>query len=282
MVQKVLSVKVYPEDYQWFKELANDFKTQADAFKTLRQVYQNQTGIPVEQASDNRYTQSVCVGHQLPVDWELRDPLVEKIEGRKWYVFPNDQVVATKQKSANGSKSWLEVAVEFSEEVWKDAKSDRRFKYHPVTTLKQVLAEYQDKLAKTQHPAIAEALDKGWVFQDWHWGLEQIIREAEDYLLIVNQSEPIQVEEVYHSVCDDKEDPLALTMNALVDRLAPKHLDLSTAKTDRGKANTLRDLPATLAKIRNNNISQWTSERDPEGYSWRPTDEARATWVVTQ
>lgn len=73
-----------------------------------------------------------------------------------------------------------------------------------------------------------------------------------------------------------------LSIAELADRLAQKHIELSTAKTDRGRVNTLRDLPATLAKIKAANIPQWTADRDPEGLTWQPTDETRKTWVVSQ
>ncbi|MEH2309510.1 hypothetical protein [Nostoc sp.] len=294
MSQKVLSVKVDPEDWEWFKEVSRAYRTQAEAFKALKQVYQTTVEKPVKVFTGNEVYQSVCVfrlGDKLPPQWELKSAIEETIKNRKWYVFPDDRVVAIIQKSANGSKRWLEVAAEYPDEIWHEANTDNRFKYQPVTTLNGTLAEYQDRLSKMQHPVIAEALTKGWEPQSrkWRWELEALVNEAEDYLLVVNQPEPIQTQEVYQSVCDTSEsllgsqvtpESLRLSTDDLVSRLAPKHVELSTAKTDRGRANVLRDLPATLAKIKDTNMAQWTAERDPEGLSWYPTDESREHWTT--
>ncbi|MBN4004801.1 hypothetical protein [Nostoc sp. LPT] len=293
MSQKVLSVKVDPEDFEWFKEIAKGYKTQAEAFKGLRQVYQCQPGIPMESLSEQKVYQK-CVfrlGDRLPPQWELKSTIEETIKNRKWYVFPDDQVVAITQKSANGSKRWLEVAAEYPDEIWHEANTDNRFKHQPVTTLNGALAEYQDKLAKMQHPAIAEVIMKGWENHRWHWDLEDLVREAEDYLLLVNQPEPIQTKEVYQNVCDTSEsllgsqitqEPLRLSTDALVERLTPKHISLSTAKTERGRLNTIKDLPQVLAGIGKPKIAQWTADRDPEGLIWEPADETRGTWVAIQ
>ncbi|MBH8565097.1 hypothetical protein I8748_23420 [Nostoc sp. CENA67] len=275
MAHKVLSVKVDPDDWEWFKVLAKDFDTQAEAFKALRQVYQGVN--PTNTLLSGKVYQSVCVGEILPHQWELKPALEETIKRRRWYVFSDDQVVAVKQKTANGSKSWLEVAVVYPDKVWDEAKTDSRFQYKPVTTL----LEYQEKM---EHPAIAEAVAKGWQPEWWGEMLKNLVREAEDYLQVVNQSEALQIKEVYQGVCTTEDKPLVLTltMDTLADRLAPRHLSLSTVKTDKGRANILRDLPATLAKIRVGNIAEWTTERDPDGLTWQPTDETRETWVVVQ
>ncbi|MBW4678239.1 MAG: hypothetical protein KME52_30955 [Desmonostoc geniculatum HA4340-LM1] len=276
MSQKVLSVKVDPDDWEWFKELAKDYKTQAEAFKALKQVYQDRVLKPVKALSDNEVDKSVCVsklGDKLPPQWELKSAIEETIKNRKWYVFPDDRVVAITQKSANGAKRWLEVAAEYSDEIWHEAKTDNRFKYQPVTTLNRALAEYQDRLAKMQHPAIAQALADGWQTTKWHWGLPDLVREAEDYLQMLNPC-----------VCDTSDQPghdLKLTRDALADRLAPKHISLSTAKTERGRLNTLKDLPQVLTGIGKNKIAQWTTERDPEGLTWEPIDESREYWVTS-
>ncbi|MEH2009770.1 plasmid mobilization protein [Nostoc sp.] len=96
---------------------------------------------------------------------------------------------------------------------------------------------------------------------------------------IANPETPATIEEVNQPTVDTP-DTLVLPLADLADRLAPKHIHLSTTKTDRGRANTLRDLPATLAKIKPSNIAQWTADRDPEGLTWQPTDETRGAWVT--
>ncbi|MFN6537052.1 MAG: hypothetical protein RM021_011855 [Nostoc sp. EkiNYC01] len=305
MSQKVLSVKVDPEDFEWFKEIAKGYKTQAEAFKALRQVYQCQTSVPLESLSEAKVYQK-CVfrlGDKLPPHWELKTALEEKNKGRLWFVYPDDQIVTIIQKSPNGAKRWLEVAAEYPDEVWRDVKADSSFKYQPVTTLNKYLVDYQDTQTKMQHPAIAEAIAKGWETHRWHWDLEDLVKDAEDYLLLVNRPEPIQTKEVYQSVCETSEasliseisleiptapveypsstpGTLILPISDLADRLAHKHIELSTAKTDRGRANVLKDLPATLAKIKSSNIAQWTTDRDPEMLAWKPMDETRNTWVL--
>ncbi|MDZ8066098.1 MAG: hypothetical protein RMY64_10745 [Nostoc sp. DedQUE08] len=293
MSQKVLSVKVDPEDWEWFKEVSRAYRTQAEAFKALKQVYQTTVEKSVKVFTGNEVYQSVCVfrlGDKLPPQWELKSAIEETIKNRKWYVFPDDRVVAIIQKSANGSKKWLEVAAEYPDEIWHEAKTDNKFKYQPVTTLNGALGEYQDRLAKMQQPAIALALANGWQTTKWHWDLSDLVREAEDYLQVVNQSEPIQTQEVYQSVCDTSEsllgsqitqEPLRLSKDALVERLAPKHVSLSTANTDEGRANIRRELPTTLHGIKAAKIPKWTAERDPEGLTWEPTDDTREHWVIS-
>ncbi|MEH2451507.1 plasmid mobilization protein [Nostoc sp.] len=95
---------------------------------------------------------------------------------------------------------------------------------------------------------------------------------------IANPEIPATIEEVSQPECDLPLVSPVLPIADLVARLAPKHIELSTTKTDRGRANTLRDLPATLAKIKPSNIAQWTADRDPEGLTWQPTDETREHW----
>lgn len=76
------------------------------------------------------------------------------------------------------------------------------------------------------------------------------------------------------------QEPLRLSKDALVKRLAPKHISLSTAKTEKGRLNTLKDLPQVLAGIGKPKLAQWTAERDPEGLTWEPTDETREHWTT--
>jgi hypothetical protein len=273
MAHKVLSVKVDPDDWEWFKALAKGFHTQAEAFKALRQVYQgvNQTNTLLS----GKVYQSVCVGEILPHQWELKPALEETIKRRRWYLFPDDQVVAVKQKTANGSKSWLEVAVVYPDKVCDEAKTNSRFQYKAVTTL----LEYQEKMT---HPTIAEAVAKGWEPEWWGEMLKSLVREAGDYLL-VNQSEALHIKQVYQGVCATEEKPLVLTRDALVDRLFPEHLSLSTpAKNDEGRDNIKRALSDTLANIKPTKASQGTAKRDPDELKWQPTDETREMWEVVQ
>ncbi|WP_154655841.1 hypothetical protein [Fortiea contorta] len=277
MNQKVLSIKVAPDDWEWFKEFAKTHRTQADAFQALKEVYQSRQSIPPESLQGAKvYQKCVCVGEKLGLEWLLKESLEQVIKGQKWYVFPHERVVAVKQKSANGSKTWLEVAAEYPREVWEDAQSDTLFTYSPLTILGKSLKSYEDKQAKLNHPTIAEALQKGWVTYKWHWAIEDLVKLAEDYLVLVSQPpEPLGVAEV-----TEPPKPTELTQDALSARLAPGHVAKQAPKSEKAKANTILDIPAILAKIKPSNMARWTSERDPEGLAWIPSDETRSTWVA--
>ena len=108
----------------------------------------------------------------------------------------------------------------------------------------------------------------------------QIVEINHKLANLANPETLATIEEVNQPTVDTQ-DTSVLSIADLVDRLTPKHIELSTAKTDRGRANTLRDLPATLSKIKPSNIAQWTADRDPEGLTWEPTDETRSTWVTS-
>ncbi|MBO1046853.1 MAG: hypothetical protein HEQ10_03445 [Dolichospermum sp. DEX182a] len=283
MVQKVLSIKVDPADWDWFKELAKGFNNQGEAFNALRQVYQEKPVYQPKSSLDKEVYQSVCypIGAKLPDNWGLKTHKQEK-KDRLWYVFPDDQVVAIKKKTANGSQSWLEVAAIYPSEVWKTAKSSSTFEHNPITALIRADTAYKDEQVKLTDPTVIQALSKGWDLlpHEWKlWGLPEIVSAANDYLLMVNQSEALPDAEVYQSVCDSQEPLATLTTAELSNRLLPKHLALSNTKTDKGRDNVLKGLSDTLVKMKATKAIQWTADRDPDGLPWIPDDEPREIWV---
>ena len=208
MAQKVLSIKVDPADWDWFKDLAKGFNSQGEAFNALRQAYRGKSVNQSESSLDKEVYQNVCypLGTKLPDDWELKNPLKEK-KDRTWYVFPDDQVVALRKKSPNGNKDWLEVAAIYPSNIWEAAKSSSTFEYNPINALIKAYTAYKDEQVKRTHPAVIEALSKGWdLKRHWLiWDLTDIVNAANDYLLMANQLEVLPDKQVYQSVCDSQE-----------------------------------------------------------------------------
>lgn len=203
------------------------------------------------------------VGDKLPIEFELKPAIEQTIRGRKWYIFTDDQLVAVAKKSANGSQKWLEVAIDYPPEVWTVAQSYYHlFDSKPVTTLEEIKV-------KLDHPAIAEALSKGWDFQDWALqSPESIAKKAEAYLKELAQSETIDpLEEPITTL-----EPTRLTISELAKKLAKSPREAQTL------AATLTNLGGQPMK--KDKIATWTASRDPEGLSWLPTDSTREYWVA--
>lgn len=288
MTQKVLSIKVEPNNYDQFKAFAKGYKTQAEAFSALMQL----VSIPkltAQNPTQSKGIPNVCVlsiGTKLDIAWELKPHTTDKVLGRQWYVYTQERVVAIKAKSANGAKTWLEVAKQYPEAVWIAAIENTSFKYDPIKTLEDYLTGY-DKISQfEQQPTIAEAIAKGWTYK---WvslrsdALQSDITEgAEKYL----NSLPLPVVDAVDTGVKpatqpevDVLEPQAISRADLADRLAAKHLELGTAKTDKAKANELANLPLILKDMKLKNCNKWSSARDPEGKAWQPTDDTREEWL---
>ncbi|MDZ8137254.1 MAG: hypothetical protein RM049_18440 [Nostoc sp. DedQUE04] len=70
-----------------------------------------------------------------------------------------------------------------------------------------------------------------------------------------------------------------LTTEQLLERLKPAILAQSTAKTEKGRQNTVANFPLDLAKAKETKLKLMTTSKDPNGYAWLPTDATRQHWV---
>jgi hypothetical protein len=215
-------------------------------------------------------SQPVCVGTKLPIDWELKQPIVANYAGRQWYIYPVEKVVATRQKSANGAKTWLEVSATFHEDVWAVATKDSQWAQRALALLQQYNAAYcTHRVAFEALPEVTEALAKGWTY-DWQ-NLDGtntnriILSDARRYLAAL----PAEAVEVTEAV----EVPMELTRDALVARLAKTPGEAKTM------AGTLQNVGKNGGNFKASIVAKWTAGRDTEGISWLPIDPIeRAVW----
>ncbi|MEH2312174.1 MAG: hypothetical protein V7K35_12390 [Nostoc sp.] len=227
----------------------------------------------------HQVSQPVCVlakGAKLTTEYELKPHLTEIVLKRQWYIFSEARIVAVKNKSANGAKSWLEVAVEYPESVWVAASKDRDYHSLPLDTLRVYQGCLDRSIKFEQIPKVAEALQRGWQYE---WvrlksdEMEQLLTAiAAQYLnnLPIAEVQPV-------STVDGV--PSTLTKDALAARLAPKHLELSNAKSAKAKDRVIADLPLVLNDMKEKTCTTWTSARDIEGYAWLPVDATREEWA---
>lgn len=141
---------------------------------------------------------SVCypVGQKLPLTWEAKEHLKEKMAVHIWLVYPEDRVVAVKGKSANGSKSYLEVAATYPEQVWLDAQKSAYWQSAPVTALERANRQLELQASKDSHPRVKEALARGWQPNGYYYhnSLEDAVAYAEEYL--ADMAQDVAVTEV--------------------------------------------------------------------------------------
>lgn len=245
----------------------------------------SQPSNPYTVGNISQVSQPVCVlgiGDKLPTAYELKPHKVERYSTtyrghkRDWYVFPEDRVVAIWNKSANGAKTWLEVALHYPQTVWVEAIKVQSFAANPVSTLMDFQARFDRVAPFESQPAIAEAIAKGWQYdwvqlkgEDTASLLTSIAAQYLNDLPIADVEPDSAVDEV----------PSVLTINDLAARLTPQHLALSNAKSAKAKDRVIADLPLVLNDMKEKTCTTWTSARDIEGYAWLPVDATREEWA---
>ena len=124
--------------------------------------------------------------------------------------------------------------------------------------------------------------DGGFIHPNKTWYLVDTTEDDELAIISATHVADTATQEPPSNTLDQPDTTLKLTRDALTDRLAPKHLALSNAKTEKTRANVLKDLPLVLTGMGKSKIAKWTAERDPDGLTWKPTDDAKEHWVTTQ
>ncbi|WP_375470792.1 hypothetical protein [uncultured Nostoc sp.] len=224
---------------------------------------------------------------------------------RDWYIFPEDRVVAIWNKSANGAKSWLEVAAQYPEAVWLAATKHRDFSAYPLTTLKECQTTYVLIGEFEQLPIIAEALEKGWSYE-WtylKYAKQNLIKEATEHLK--GLAESISKEELVSRMSASQDNPVSppnLPLDA-VSALEPAS-QVSTVEPDsqvvadtltktellgrfktnpNTSSNRLKTIELNIESVggillKPKKILEWSSTYDPEGLAWLPVDDSRELW----
>ncbi len=170
------------------KVLATSGKTKAELFIELFEG-----SVYASQEETQAVYRSVCVGEKLAPNWELKEFYTEKVGKRVWLVFPDDEVVAFWTKSANGSKTFLEVGILYDKEVWEYTKAISNWQYKPLSALKNADKHISLIKTKKEHPLIQVAINKGWVnraIQSDQYDLLETVELAEEYLALMEVSEP--------------------------------------------------------------------------------------------
>ncbi|MDZ8137251.1 MAG: hypothetical protein RM049_18425 [Nostoc sp. DedQUE04] len=317
MTQKVLSIKVEPNDFTLFKAFAKGYKTQAEAFSALMQL----ASIPrytAQKQSQRGGIPNMCVfsiGTKLELSWELKKHLSEKYSmsykghKRDWYIFPEDRVVAIWNKSANGAKSWLEVAAQYPEAVWLAATKHRNFSTYPLTTLQEYQTTYARIAEFAQLPIIAEALEKGWAYE---WTslrssedilIEQATKHLKELAESISKDEPVSrlpasqdnpvlsphtldsvVEQPMPEVSQPSQDSTIEPDSQVVPMTATNDELIARFKTnpnlDKGQLNSLAATMKTIGgkKLNKKSIKDFTTSRDPDGLEWQPVDATKLVW----